>query len=44
MQAHMSQLADINKRLEDAIHHLREQQALMPEAQKATSRLRSAQK
>jgi hypothetical protein len=31
MQTDMSQLADINKRLEDAIHHLREQQALMPD-------------
>jgi len=30
MQTYVSRLADINKRIEDAIHHLREQQALMP--------------
>jgi hypothetical protein len=31
MQTYVSRLADINKRLEDAIHNLREQQALMPD-------------
>lgn len=31
MQTYIAQLVDINKRLDDAIDHLREQQSLVPD-------------